>query len=63
MEIGLLVLIGTVCWLATIGLVLWTIVRIISNRRGDSPLDIARQRLARGDITMEQFAEIEKTVR
>lgn len=63
METGILVLIGTVCWLATIGLVLWTIVKVLGNRGGDSPLDIARQRLARGDITMEQYAGIEKAVR
>ncbi len=56
-------LIGTACWLTTVGLVLWAIVRIAGNRSGGSPLEIARSRLARGEITREQFEDLENAVR
>ncbi len=55
-------LIGTACWLTTVGLVVWAIVRVAGNRGGGSPLEIARRRLARGEITREQFEGLETVV-
>ena len=60
--------IGTACWLTTVALVVWAIVRVAGNQRGgnrdgDSPLEIARRRLVRGEITKTQFEDLEDAVR
>ena len=54
-------------WGAVIWLVVWGITRLTGNKRssggageGRSPLDIAKERYARGEITREQFEQIKK---
>lgn len=52
-----------VFWAAVIGVVVWAISRFGSgpSRRTDvamSPLDIAKSRLAKGDISLEEFEAI-----
>ena len=53
-------------WGGIIALIVWAIIRL--TRRGDSgsgnfrktPLDIARERYARGDLSKEEFEQIKK---
>lgn len=56
-----------VFWAAIIALLVWGITRVV--RRGESgpgaarraePLDIARERYARGEISREEFEQIKK---
>ena len=57
----------TLFWGAVIGLVVWLVIRL-SRRAGRSdrsdgrrtPLDIARERYARGEISREEFEQIRK---
>ena len=47
-------------WAAVIGVAVWAVTRLAGPRSEprsalDSPLDIARQRLAKGEISEEQF--------
>jgi len=59
-------------WGAIIALVAWAISRLTGDRQrpgermrfeGRSPLDIAKERYARGEITPEQFEELCDDVR
>ena len=46
-------------WGAIIWLVIWGVGQVSGGRRSeDTPLDIARTRYARGDITREQFEQL-----
>jgi putative membrane protein len=52
-------------WMVIIGLIVWGVIAF--SRRGVStyngrqdPLDIAKERYARGEITKEQFEQIKK---
>ncbi len=46
-------------WGAIIAVVVWGIRQFTGDQRRDqSPLDIARERLARGEITKEEFDRI-----
>lgn len=50
-------------WGVIIGLIVWAITRVTGSQRGrsssdETPLEIARKRLARGEITVEQFEEL-----
>ncbi len=49
-------------WGGVIALVIWGIKKISGHEAGGgpTPLDIARQRYARGEITKEQFEQIKK---
>ena len=52
-----------IVWAGFIALVTWIVLKLVrSSRQGSqtSPLDIARQRYARGEITREQFEQIKK---
>jgi putative membrane protein len=60
--IAILVFWGVIIWL-----VVWGITRLTGDKRtsggtgvGRSPLDIAKERYARGEITREQFEQIKK---
>ncbi len=49
-------------WVVVIGLIVWAVIWL--SRRGDStpkrsPLDIAKERYASGEISKEEFEEIE----
>ena len=50
-------------WAIIIGLVVWGVKLFAGGREasrspGDTPLEIAQKRLARGEITLEEFDEI-----
>ena len=54
-------------WIALVGLIVWGVVAWTRNRPpessvGDkrSPLDIAKERYAKGEISKEEFEKIEK---
>ncbi len=56
-------------WVVIIALVVWGVIALV--RRGTSvsdtpqkrdPLDIARERYARGEITKEEFEEIKRNL-
>jgi putative membrane protein len=55
-----------VFWGAIIWLVVWGIRALTGGQprrdEGDTPLEIARKRLARGEITREQFEELRKAL-
>jgi putative membrane protein len=43
-------------WAAVIGVAVWAVTRLAGPRsEAKSPLDIARQRLAKGEISEEEF--------
>ena len=55
-------------WALIIGLVVWVVSRLVSNNHenkdGDeSPLEIAKIRLARGEINPDEFEEIVSLLR
>jgi putative membrane protein len=54
-------------WGVIIGLIVWAVKQFSGDRRGDSvspetPLEIAQKRLARGEITQEEFEELRATL-
>lgn len=56
-------------WIAVVGLIIWGVVAWTRNRPpesgvGDkrSPLDIAKERYAKGEISKEEFEKIKKDV-
>ena len=55
------------CWLATVGIIAWVVLRIAGDRGGrgvapTSPQEIARERLARGEITPDEFRELRQNL-
>jgi putative membrane protein len=64
--LGFMVMI--VFWGAIIWLVVWAVRRSTRDRNGHStpeetPLEIAQKRLARGEITKEQYEEMDRVLR
>jgi putative membrane protein len=62
---GLMMFFGVVFWGGIIALIVWAVTRLTRrNNQSDggktSPLDIARERYARGEITKEQFEQLKK---
>ena len=52
-------------WAVVIGLTVWGVNRVsrpAAPPPADDPVDIARRRLARSEITVEQFEEIKKAL-
>jgi putative membrane protein len=54
-------------WASVFALVVWVIARLVGHEnsraasgRKSNPLDLARERYARGEITKEQFDQISK---
>ncbi len=50
-------------WAVMVGLLIWGVTKVAGNRPGrsdsdETPLDIARMRLAKGEITREEFDEL-----
>ena len=50
-------------WAIIIGVIVWGVSKVVGgspgrNQSEDTPLEIARKRLARGEITREQFDEL-----
>jgi len=51
-----------VFWGAVAALIVWVIRQADRGRGGEDPLEIAKRRLARGDITEEEFERIRRTL-
>ncbi len=52
-------------WGAIVWLIVWGISRVTDHRGAQphrTPLDIARERYARGEITKEQFEDLRRTL-
>lgn len=54
-------------WGIIIGLVVWEVNRLGGDRAGrneteDTPIEIAKKRLARGEIAKEEFEELQKVL-
>ncbi len=49
----------TIFW----GLVIWAVVRVMSDRREQSPDDILRRRLAAGEITDDEYQRLRSMLR
>lgn len=52
---------GAIFWVLLIGAIVWLLVRVAggsSSEKKPSPLDIARERYARGEISREEFQRI-----
>jgi putative membrane protein len=63
---GLGILCMVIFWAVVIGLIIWAVRRNDnrqSNSSGDSAMDIARQRYAKGEITKEQFEQMKKDLK
>jgi putative membrane protein len=63
--VGLMMFLGVAFWGSIIALIVWAITRLA--RQGTSPgggrpspLDIAKERYARGEINKEQFEQIKR---
>jgi putative membrane protein len=62
---GLMMFIGVVFWGGIIALIVWGITRLARHETHSgggrlSPLDIARERYAKGEITKEQYEQLKK---
>ncbi len=57
-----------IVWIVVIGLIVWGVVALVKRTGGSglasssnkSPLDIARERYAKGEISKEEFERIKK---
>ena len=63
MIFGMLIFVAF--WVAVIWLIVWAIKRFTEPRgggsaAGKSPIEIAKERYARGEITKEQFEQLKK---
>ncbi|MDP3918633.1 MAG: hypothetical protein Q8Q35_01880 [Nanoarchaeota archaeon] len=59
----LAVLIWASFWILIIYLVYELLNKLISQYRGDKPLDLAKRRLAKGDISEKEFESIKKKLK
>ena len=62
---GLMMFFGLVFWGGIIALIVWGVIRLTKHETHSgggtsSPLDIARERYARGEINKEQFEQLKK---
>jgi putative membrane protein len=62
---GLMMFIGLVFWGCVIALIVWAVTRVTrreshSGGGKQNPLDIARERYAKGEITKEQYEQFKK---
>ena len=62
---GLSMFFGLVVWGGIIALVIWAVTRLTrrdthSGGGAQNPLDIARERYAKGEITKEQYEQLKK---
>jgi len=62
---GWWMLFGSIWFVVFWGLVLWVVLSLVGRGSGgargdDSPIEIARRRYARGDITREEFEQIRR---
>lgn len=56
-------LVGTLFWIVVLGLVVWAVVRLFPSRREQTtPLDILKERYARGEITQAEFEQARRAL-
>ncbi len=56
-----MILMMVIFWAAVIALAAWAFSRIVGTHKAEkSPLDIAKERLARGEISAEEFERIKQ---
>jgi putative membrane protein len=63
MGMGLGILIMIIFWAGFIALITWIVVKLVRSGQkssSESPLDIAKTRYARGEITKKEFEQIKK---
>jgi putative membrane protein len=66
---GWWMLFGGVFWILFLGTLVYAFVALFdrdgrgSRDRGEDPLDVAKRRLAAGEITMEEFERIKQAIR
>jgi putative membrane protein len=58
---------SVIFWVIVIGLVVWAVTRISTRKEEspkgtDTPLEIAKKRLARGEITQAEFEDLKKAL-
>ena len=58
-----------IVWIVVIGLVIWGVIALVRRTSSTSntsqksnPLEIAKERYARGEITKEEFEQIKKDI-
>jgi putative membrane protein len=58
-----------ILWIVIIGLVIWGVIALVKHSSSTSnttqkrdPLEIAKERYARGEITKEEYEEIKKNL-
>lgn len=61
-------ILGMLFWLIVVVVIVYIVMRLIKNHELNSnikiePLDIAKERYAKGEITREQFNEIKKELK
>ena len=68
MGIGIIgVLFSVIFWAGIIALIIWAITKLVKNENSgkvekQSPIDFAKERYARGEITKEEFEQIKKDI-
>jgi len=63
LGMGLGILIMIIFWAGLIALITWIVVKLVRSGQktsSESPLDIAKTRYARGEITKKEFEQIKK---
>jgi putative membrane protein len=66
MGLGIIgVLFSIVFWVGVIALVVWLITKLVKHENSgkiekQSPIDLAKERYARGEITKEEFEQLKK---
>ena len=63
LGMGLGILIMIIFWAGLIALITWIVIKLVRSGQktsSESPLDIAKTRYARGEITKKEFEQIKK---
>jgi putative membrane protein len=64
MGLGMLIMI--IFWAGLIALITWIVVKVVRSGQkpsSEAPLDIARARYARGEITKKEFEQLKKDLK
>ena len=63
MGMGLGVLFMIIIWAGFVALIVWVIVKLVRSGQkssSETPLDVARTRYAKGEITKKEFEQLKK---
>ncbi len=55
-------ILGTLLWIVFLGLIIWFIIKLVRQDERKA-LEIAKERLAKGEITKEEYEEIKEELR